>query len=225
MAALAAITGLTDYVGDAKLRASSDALKHMLANVTAVVLELVNLVLRFRNPDFIASTGVYISGVVVLILLYSGWKGGDLVYRHGVGVHDTVEPVRAERRLLRIVAYRKAILAGAAGAWSGKRCCARLMLLGFQSFDVVQELGTLAFPNGSAARMVAGWNCSARGRSAASGRCSTLISSGRALTGRPPLQGLAFAALPAALAALLVYPQLRLMHLHRSRCNSTGDVS
>ena len=61
----------------------------MLANVTAVVLELVNLVLRLRNPDFIGSTGVYISGVVVLILLYSGWKGGDLVFRHGVGVHDS----------------------------------------------------------------------------------------------------------------------------------------
>jgi uncharacterized membrane protein len=24
----------------------------------------------------------------VLILLYSGWMGGKLVYRHGVGVHD-----------------------------------------------------------------------------------------------------------------------------------------
>jgi uncharacterized membrane protein len=35
------------------------------------------------------STGVYISLVVVLILLYSGWKGGDLVYRHGMGVNDT----------------------------------------------------------------------------------------------------------------------------------------
>jgi uncharacterized membrane protein len=27
--------------------------------------------------------------VVVLILLYSGWKGGNLVFRHGVGVHDS----------------------------------------------------------------------------------------------------------------------------------------
>jgi len=60
----------------------------MLANVTAVMLELVNFLLRLKNDDFIASAGVYISGVVVLILLYSGWKGGDLVYRHGVGVHD-----------------------------------------------------------------------------------------------------------------------------------------
>jgi uncharacterized membrane protein len=31
---------------------------------------------------------VYISGIVVLILIYSGWKGGDLVFRHGIGVSD-----------------------------------------------------------------------------------------------------------------------------------------
>jgi uncharacterized membrane protein len=85
MAALAALAGLTDFFGDKRIQ-GSDAIKHMLANVTAVVLELVNLLLRLGNPDFIASTGVYISGVVVLILIYSGWKGGDLVYRHGIGV-------------------------------------------------------------------------------------------------------------------------------------------
>ena len=87
MAALAAAAGLTDFLGDKRIQ-GSDAVKHMLANVTAVVLEVVNLVLRLKNPDFIGSTGVYISGVVVLILLYSGWKGGDLVFRHGIGVRD-----------------------------------------------------------------------------------------------------------------------------------------
>ena len=88
MAAAAAVAGLTDYLGDARIRALGDALKHMLANVTAVVLEIVNFVLRLKDPDLIGSTGVYISGVVVLILIYSGWKGGDLVFRHGVGVRD-----------------------------------------------------------------------------------------------------------------------------------------
>jgi uncharacterized membrane protein len=87
MAALAALAGLTDFLGDKRIQ-GADAVKHMLANVTAVVLEVVNLVLRLKNPDFIGSSGVYISGVVVLILLYSGWKGGDLVFRHGIGVHD-----------------------------------------------------------------------------------------------------------------------------------------
>lgn len=91
MAALAAVAGLTDYIGDSQLRSSSDALKHMLANVTAVILEVVNLALRIGHSDFIASTGVYISGIVVLILLYSGWKGGDLVFRSGVGVRPTSE--------------------------------------------------------------------------------------------------------------------------------------
>jgi uncharacterized membrane protein len=89
MAALAAVAGLTDFLGDERIRRLGDALKHMLANVTAVVIELVNLILRLNNPGFAQSTGVYLSGVVVLLLLYSGWKGGDLVYRHGIGVHDT----------------------------------------------------------------------------------------------------------------------------------------
>lgn len=89
MAALAAVAGLTDFLGDDRVRGLGDAVKHMLANVTAVVLEVVNFVLRLKNPDFIGTTGVYISAIVVLILLYSGWKGGNLVYRHGVGVHDT----------------------------------------------------------------------------------------------------------------------------------------
>jgi uncharacterized membrane protein len=87
MAALAAVAGLTDFLGDKRIQ-GADAVKHMLANVTAVVLEVVNLVLRYKNPDFIASTGIYISGVVVLILIYSGWKGGDLVFRHGISVRD-----------------------------------------------------------------------------------------------------------------------------------------
>jgi uncharacterized membrane protein len=89
MGALAAVAGLTDFLGDDRVRGLGDALKHMLANVTAVVLEIVNFALRLKNPDFIASTGVYISVVVALILLYSGWKGGNLVFRHGVGVHDS----------------------------------------------------------------------------------------------------------------------------------------
>lgn len=87
MGALAAVAGLTDFLGEKRIQ-GSDAVQHMLANVTAVVLEVVNLVLRLNNDDFIASTGVYISLVVVLILVYSGWKGGALVFRHGMGVYD-----------------------------------------------------------------------------------------------------------------------------------------
>jgi len=93
-AALAAIAGLTDYLGDDRIRRMGDALKHMIANVAAVVIEAVNLALRIDNRDFIGSTGVWLSGLVVLLLLYSGWKGGELVYKHGIGVHDHPGGVR-----------------------------------------------------------------------------------------------------------------------------------
>ena len=89
--ALAAVAGLTDFLGDKRIQ-GADAVKHMLANVTAVVLEVVNLVLRLKNPDSIASPGVYISGLVVLILIYSGWMGGRLVYVHGIAVNDGRTP-------------------------------------------------------------------------------------------------------------------------------------
>jgi uncharacterized membrane protein len=87
MALLAALAGLTDFFGDKRIQVS-DAIKHMLANVTAVVLEIVNFFVRLNNNDAISGIGIILSVIVVLILLYSGWKGGDLVFKHGIGVRD-----------------------------------------------------------------------------------------------------------------------------------------
>ena len=87
-AVLAAATGLIDFMGDDRIRRLSHALQHMLANVAAVVVEVINLVTRLGNDDAIGSLGVYLSGAAVLILLFSGWRGGDLVYVHRVGVHE-----------------------------------------------------------------------------------------------------------------------------------------
>lgn len=88
MAVLAATAGFIDFFGDPLVRGHSDAVKHMIANLAAVALEALNLVLRLIDPASIGSTGIYISGIAALILLYSGWKGGELVFRHGVGVLD-----------------------------------------------------------------------------------------------------------------------------------------
>jgi uncharacterized membrane protein len=86
-AALAAVAGLTDFLGDRRIRALGDAWLHMLANVTVVLIELVNLVLRLGDPvAALPSPGVYLSGAAFLLLGFSGWKGGDLVYRHRVGI-------------------------------------------------------------------------------------------------------------------------------------------
>jgi uncharacterized membrane protein len=87
MAALAALAGLTDFLGDKRVQ-GGDAIKHAVANVTAVVLELINLILRLRTDAPIPGIGIILSAVTVLILLYSGWMGGKLVFQHGIGVDD-----------------------------------------------------------------------------------------------------------------------------------------
>jgi uncharacterized membrane protein len=61
----------------------------MIGNVIAVVLALVSLWYRYRyGAEQSASVwGIMLSGVIVILLLYTGWKGGSLVYRHRVGMH------------------------------------------------------------------------------------------------------------------------------------------
>ena len=89
MAALAAIVGLIDVLGEARIRALNDAWLHAGGNVIAVLIELYNFYLRYEQGSAaIIPTGAALSGLVVLILLFTGWKGWNLVYRYGVGVAD-----------------------------------------------------------------------------------------------------------------------------------------
>ena len=88
-AALAALAGFTDFLGDRLIRATRVSWYHMLGNVTAVVLSLINVLLRNNEGDTADYPGVFwISLVVVLILLVTGWLGGELVFRHRVGVAE-----------------------------------------------------------------------------------------------------------------------------------------
>jgi uncharacterized membrane protein len=86
---LAATFGFIDFMGSDRIRRLGIALQHMIANVSAVVIAIINLAIRLGDETAnVESLGVYLSGVTVLILLFSGWRGGDLVYIHRVGVED-----------------------------------------------------------------------------------------------------------------------------------------
>jgi uncharacterized membrane protein len=93
MAALAALAGLTDFLGDARIRALPDAWQHFIGNVTAVVLALINFGLRYMQgaETAIRPWGLVLSAVVVGILLFTGWKGWEMVYRHRVGIAEAPE--------------------------------------------------------------------------------------------------------------------------------------
>ena len=89
MALVAALAGFADFFGDRRVQRISDAWQHMIGNLAAVALNAVNFYIRYDDPAAsIAPTGVVLSGVVVLLLLFNGWKGWNLVYRHHVGVAE-----------------------------------------------------------------------------------------------------------------------------------------
>ena len=88
-ATLAAIAGLTDFLGEPRIRALGDAWMHMIGNVLVVLIELANLLLRLGHPAAaLPSPGVYLSGAAFLLLGFTGWKGGELVFRHRVGIAE-----------------------------------------------------------------------------------------------------------------------------------------
>ena len=90
-AALAAVAGLTDFLGDARIRALSPAWHHMLGNVAAVLLSLLTWYRRYDAGEAaVLPTGILLSLVVVLLIVYTGWKGGEMVYRGRVGVANDV---------------------------------------------------------------------------------------------------------------------------------------
>ena len=70
MAALAAVAGLTDFMGDERIRDLSAAWHHMIGNVTVVLLSLWNWYRRYDAGEAaVIPTGLLISLVVFLILL------------------------------------------------------------------------------------------------------------------------------------------------------------
>jgi uncharacterized membrane protein len=92
MALVAAIGGFTDFFGDARIRALPPAWRHMVGNLALVVVELINFLTRNGNPgDAVMPLGVSLSAVGVLLLLFNGWQGWELVYRHRVGIADRSE--------------------------------------------------------------------------------------------------------------------------------------
>jgi uncharacterized membrane protein len=93
MALVAALAGFTDFLGDARIRNINDAWLHMIGNLIAVVLALINWCIRYRSGAAagVFPWGIWISLVTVLLLLFNGWKGWEMVYRHHVGVSDIRE--------------------------------------------------------------------------------------------------------------------------------------
>lgn len=88
MGALAALAGFADFLGNPAIRAIPAAWHHMIGNIAAVILSLASFGVRLGTGAAagVLPWGLLLSLLVVLILLYTGWKGGALVYEHRIGV-------------------------------------------------------------------------------------------------------------------------------------------
>jgi uncharacterized membrane protein len=92
-AVLAAVTGLIDFSGDRRIRAHGDAWQHAIGNVVLVLIQLFSFYQRYRYGAAAAvPLGLVLSLVAVCIMGFTGWKGGELVFRHRVAVYDEPRP-------------------------------------------------------------------------------------------------------------------------------------
>jgi uncharacterized membrane protein len=92
-AALAAVAGLIDFLGDRRIRALNDAWQHAIGNVIMVLIQLFSFYERYRyGTSAVVPLGLSLSFVAVLIMLFTGWKGGEMVFRHRVAVYDEPRP-------------------------------------------------------------------------------------------------------------------------------------
>ena len=90
MAALAALAGLTDVLGERRIRNLNTVWLHAGGNVLAVLISLYSFYIRYQAGAAagVSTTQIVLSAIVVAILLFTGWLGGEMVFRDRVGVAD-----------------------------------------------------------------------------------------------------------------------------------------
>jgi len=78
---------LIDFLGDRRIRDLRAVWVHAIGNAIALILAIFNAFIHSRDAyTSVVPTGLILSALTVLILLVTGWMGGELVYRHRVGV-------------------------------------------------------------------------------------------------------------------------------------------
>lgn len=85
-AVVAAVPGMIDFATIDRVRRLWISWTHMFANLVVVGVALVNVGVRLDDPVASAQEwGIWLSGLQTLLLLFSGWLGGEMAYRYRIG--------------------------------------------------------------------------------------------------------------------------------------------
>lgn len=84
---IAAVLGLIDFLTIRRVREHTGGWIHFLGNVTAVGINAGSLITRIEDPvAAVLPWGLTITAITSGILGVTGWIGGEMVYRHMIGV-------------------------------------------------------------------------------------------------------------------------------------------
>jgi uncharacterized membrane protein len=87
---VAALSGMMDFLKIDRVRKRRAGWTHMVGNVIALTLTLINWVFRLNNGiTAIVPAGLVLSLIVATLLGVTGWFGAELIYRHKVAVIGT----------------------------------------------------------------------------------------------------------------------------------------
>jgi uncharacterized membrane protein len=95
MGIAAALVGAVDFATIPRARAARDGWIHALGNTIVLLLALISLVLRSDDPaDAVLPWGLLLSMIIAGVLVVTGWFGGELAYRHLIGMnpHEEYRP-------------------------------------------------------------------------------------------------------------------------------------
>lgn len=85
----AAILGAIDFWTIERARSHRAGWIHFIGNAAALLLTAINLLMRWGDPaDGVLPWGLTLSVLVALILVITGWYGGELSYKHKIGVAE-----------------------------------------------------------------------------------------------------------------------------------------
>jgi uncharacterized membrane protein len=84
---LAGLVGAIDYLTIERAREHRAGKLHAAGNITALVLAAANIAIRWGDPAApILWAGLILSLIIAAILVVTGWYGGELTFRHKIGV-------------------------------------------------------------------------------------------------------------------------------------------
>lgn len=88
-ALIAATAGFIDFIAEPRIRAMRKAWYHFIGNLVVVALSVVNFIVHMRDgAAAVLPAGLTLSAIVTVLLVFTGWMGGEMVFKAGVGVRD-----------------------------------------------------------------------------------------------------------------------------------------